>query len=97
MRVMLSCQAFRSASRLSNTFNILNEGYEWLDVKYRLPWEYSKIPLSIRFPEGQQINMSKTKLMVEVEFVSPKPLSFSAKLEFADSDGNLFTLPVSGT
>jgi hypothetical protein len=41
--------------------------------------------------------MTKTKLLVEVEFVSPKPLSFSAKLEFADSDGNLFTLPVSGT
>lgn len=79
------------------TFNILNDGYESLDAKHRLPAEYAKIPITLRYPEGQQINMSKTKLAVEVEFMSPKPLSFSAKLEFADPDGNVYLLPISGT
>ncbi|CAD7936763.1 unnamed protein product [Amoebophrya sp. A120] len=79
------------------TFNILNDGYESMDAEYRLPAEYAKIPLQVRFPEGQQLTLSRTKLPVEVEFCSTKSLSFTAKLEFVDADNRSYVIPISGT
>eukprot|EP00392_Amoebophrya_sp_AT5.2_P009549 g9577.t1 len=79
------------------SFNIINDGYENIDAEYRLPAEYAKIPLQVRFPEGQQLTLSRTKLPVEVEFCSPKALSFTAKLEFVDGDARSYVLPISGT
>ena len=46
------------------------DDFKSLEAKYRLPAEYSKIPLSIKFPEGQQISLSRTKIPVELEFCS---------------------------
>ena len=79
------------------SFNIVNEGYDSLEAKYRLPAEYGKIPLTIRFPEGQSISSSRSKVPVDVEFVSQKPLAFSAKLEFLDQDNQAYVIPVCGT
>jgi hypothetical protein len=78
-------------------FWITNEGYESLDVKYRLPTDNVRIPLTINFPEGQQVGITKPKIPVEVYFQSNKPISFSAKLEFLDNDTGSYTLPISGT
>ena len=33
---------------------------------------------------------------VQVSFMSPKPMAFTAKIDFLDADGNKFTLPVTG-
>ncbi|CAD7959898.1 unnamed protein product [Amoebophrya sp. A25] len=78
-------------------FNIINDGYENIDAEYRLPAEYAKIPIQVRFPEGQQLTLARSKLPVEIEFISTKALSFTAKLEFVDPDGNGYVIPISGT
>ncbi|CAJ1445026.1 unnamed protein product [Effrenium voratum] len=78
-------------------FYIINEGYESLDVKYRLPNDQIRIPLTINFPEGQQIGITKPKIPVEIFFQSNKPISFCAKIEFLDTESGSYVLPVSGT
>jgi len=72
-------------------------GYESLEVKYRLPTDNIRIPLTINFPEGQQLGITKPKIPVEILFQSAKPISFCAKIEFLDNDSGSYTLPVSGT
>jgi len=78
-------------------FYIKNDGYESLEVKYRLSTQNIKIPLSINFPEGQQLGITKPKIPVEIFFLSAKPISFCAKIEFLDNETGSYTLPVSGT
>lgn len=78
-------------------FYIINEGYESLDVQYRLPNDQIRIPLTINFPEGQQIGITKPKIPVEIFFQSNKPISFCAKIEFLDTESGSYVLPVSGT
>merc|ERR1719399_485822 len=83
--------------RARSLFYLHNEGYESLEVKYRLPADIGRIPLSIHFPEGQLMGITKTKIPVELYFQSNKAMSFSAKIEFLDSDGGAYAIPVSGT
>jgi hypothetical protein len=78
-------------------FHIINEGYESLEVKYRLPADNVRIPLSINFPEGQQLGITKPKIPVELFFQASKPIAFSAKIEFLDNESGSYTLPVCGT
>eukprot|EP00931_Biecheleriopsis_adriatica_P036216 TRINITY_DN2086_c0_g1_i7.p1 TRINITY_DN2086_c0_g1~~TRINITY_DN2086_c0_g1_i7.p1 ORF type:complete len:2928 (-),score=554.29 TRINITY_DN2086_c0_g1_i7:9-8792(-) len=78
-------------------FYINNEGYESLDVKYRLPNDQIRIGMMINFPEGQQIGITKLKIPVEIFFQSNAPISFCAKIEFLDNDSGCYVLPVSGT
>eukprot|EP00736_Rhodelphis_marinus_P012698 Rmarinus@m.1878 len=79
------------------TFHLLNEGYENLEVKYKLPADITRVPLSLHFPDGQVIGVAKQRLPVEVSFVARKPLSFTAKIDFLDADGNRFSITVTGT
>jgi hypothetical protein len=78
-------------------FHVVNEGYESLEVKFRLPTDTHRIPLTINFPEGQQLGITKPKIPVEVFFESSKPISFCAKIEFLDNDTGVYPLPISGT
>jgi hypothetical protein len=78
-------------------FHIINEGYESLEVKYRLPTDNIRIPLTINFPEGQQLGITKPRIPVEVYFVSSDPISFCAKIEFLDNDSQSYPLPLAGT
>jgi len=78
-------------------FHIINEGYESLEVKVRLPTDSIRIPLTINFPEGQQLGITKPKIPVEVFFHSNKPISFCARIEFLDHDSGVYSLPVCGT
>mmetsp|Transcript_140642 Transcript_140642/g.244902 ORF Transcript_140642/g.244902 Transcript_140642/m.244902 type:complete len:2974 (-) Transcript_140642:636-9557(-) len=79
------------------TFWITNEGYEALDVRYKVPFhETGKIPLTLAFPEGQKLTQTTTTLPVEITFLSKKPLSFTANLDFFDEEGSKFTVAVTG-
>ena len=78
-------------------FEIINNGYDQLEVSYQLPIDSQHIPLKITFPEGKQIGLSKNRLPVEVSFASRKAMAFTAKIEFIDTTGNRFTIPVSGS
>ena len=81
----------------SATFYVINHGYDNLDLKYQLPPESSAVPLQISFPQGMMIGVVRTHLLVEVSFVSKKPVSFSAKIDFLDGNGNTYSIPVVGT
>eukprot|EP00913_Durusdinium_trenchii_P025002 g23467.t1 len=87
----------RSSSAERCLFYIVNEGYESLDVQYRLPNDQIRIPLTINFPEGQQIGITKPKIPVEIFFQSNKPISFYFRIEFLDNESGSYVLPVSGT
>eukprot|EP00761_Pharyngomonas_kirbyi_P008295 gb/GECH01008306.1/.p1 GENE.gb/GECH01008306.1/~~gb/GECH01008306.1/.p1 ORF type:complete len:1295 (+),score=319.63 gb/GECH01008306.1/:1-3885(+) len=78
------------------TFEVNNEGYDRLELKYRLPADKSKVPLSLSFPEGSVLGGEKQILPVEVSFTSKKPMAFQAKIFFYDEEGTKFTIPISG-
>jgi len=63
-------------------FNVINEGYDNLEVDAKVAGDTSQIPVRIEFPEGNQIGVTKRKLMVDVIMISKKPLSFTTKLNF---------------
>ena len=62
-------------------FNIINNGYDQLEVSHQMPIDSAHIPLKVTFPEGKAIGLSKAVLPVEVSFASRKPMAFTAKIE----------------
>lgn len=79
------------------TFHIINNGYDNLELQYKLPADDSHVPMEVSFPEGTLIGIAKDKLPVVVTFSSSKPLSFTANIDFMDEDGKRYSLPVTGT
>jgi hypothetical protein len=78
-------------------FNITNEGYEELNLQYRLPTDTAKIPLTLTFPEGNVLSIERTAIPVELSFMSTKPISFTANVQFFDGRGQTFTILVTCT
>lgn len=48
------------------TFLLINEGYDQLEVKYRLPADKARIPLELEFPEGCMVSRAKKQIPVKV-------------------------------
>lgn len=78
-------------------FYVINEGYDNLELRYKLPADTARVPISLDFPEKMLIGLSKERLRVEISFRAKKPMSFTAKIDFLDADGNRFSVPVTGT
>ena len=78
-------------------FFVINHGYDNLELKYRLPMDSSRVPLTITFPEGTTLGIAKERIPVEVVFMSRKAMSFTAQIDFFDADSNKFSIPISGT
>mmetsp|Transcript_18627 Transcript_18627/g.36432 ORF Transcript_18627/g.36432 Transcript_18627/m.36432 type:complete len:3020 (+) Transcript_18627:106-9165(+) len=78
------------------SFQIHNRGYENLELKYTLPQSGDRLPLVVNFPMGSTLGVGRNTVPVELSFMSKKPLGFNAKIEFADTDGNRFGLPIFG-
>ncbi|PNW70067.1 hypothetical protein CHLRE_17g704300v5 [Chlamydomonas reinhardtii] len=83
--------------RSTTTFYVLNNGYDNLELKYKLPADEGHLPMEVEFPEGTIIGLAKDRLPVVVSFMSPKPMSFTANIDFMDEDGKRFSMPVTGT
>ncbi|GAX74871.1 hypothetical protein CEUSTIGMA_g2317.t1 [Chlamydomonas eustigma] len=79
------------------TFKIVNQGYDNLELRYRLPADEGHVPMKIEFPEGNLIGLAKQELPVVVTFSSPKPLSFTATIDFLDEEGKRYSMPVTAT
>lgn len=79
------------------TFTIINNGYDNLELRYRLPADEGHQPMKVEFPEGNLIGIAKERLPVVVTFASDKPLSFTANIDFIDEDGKRYSLPVTAT
>ncbi|GFR48568.1 hypothetical protein Agub_g10470, partial [Astrephomene gubernaculifera] len=83
--------------RSTATFYVLNNGYDNLELKHKLPADEGHLPLEVEFPEGTIIGLAKDRLPVVVSFMCPKPMSFTANIDFMDEDGKRFSMPVTGT
>jgi len=79
------------------TFHVLNGGHDQLQLQVKLPADTDRIPIQLEFPEGQTLGIGKEKLPVRVLFQTDKPLSFTARVDFLDSDSNRFSIKVTGT
>ena len=51
-------------------FEIINGGYENLNLKHVISPEYSHINLSVRYINGPNLGIAKKSLVVEVSFTS---------------------------
>ena len=81
-------------------FMINNEGYDNLDLKYRLPgaakWnEPGTLPIQIAFPEGSVLGGHHSQIPVEITCCARKATSFTACIDFCDDEEQLFSIPVS--
>ena len=71
----------------SATFRVVNDGYDNLDLTFRLPSDTENIPLQLHFPEGTLVGIAKASIPVVVTFASSKAASFTADAAFLDQDG----------
>eukprot|EP00698_Gefionella_okellyi_P007756 TRINITY_DN1898_c0_g1_i1.p1 TRINITY_DN1898_c0_g1~~TRINITY_DN1898_c0_g1_i1.p1 ORF type:complete len:2231 (+),score=540.36 TRINITY_DN1898_c0_g1_i1:707-6694(+) len=83
-------------TRTSATFYVINNGYETMQIRYKTPPDSTRIPLELKMLDGEVLSVTRPKLGVETSFVSSKPMSFTAKVDFLDTDGNKFSIPVTG-
>lgn len=91
----LACQL--SVLRSSLPLSVQMQGYDNLELRAKLPADQQQIPLSLTFPEGPMIGVAKERVPVLLSFTADKPTAFTAKVEFADSAGAKFSLPITGT
>ena len=82
--------------RTSAQIMVVNDGYDNLDLKVKMPVDSDKVPLSVDFPDGTMIGVAKEKLPMVVSFVADKPTSFTASVELMDFEGVRYNLPVNG-
>lgn len=79
------------------TFRVLNDGYENLNLRHKVFGEEGNISVKLRFPEGQNIGLTKRRLRVDAIFSALKPISFTTRIEFYDDQSKTYSIPVSGT
>lgn len=79
------------------TFRIINDGYENLNLRYKVFGEEGGILIRLRFNEGINLGITKKRLRIDAIFTSAKPVSFTTRIEFYDESGKTYTLPISGT
>ena len=73
----------------SASFRVMNDGYDNLDLKVRLPSDTENVPLEVEFPEGALIGLAKASIPVVVKCTAAKVAGFTANVEFLDQDGAL--------
>ncbi|KAG9390386.1 flagellar associated protein [Carpediemonas membranifera] len=79
------------------TFHIINVGHQSSEIRCILPPDTSRTPLLVTFPKGNLLAYNIASIPVTVSFASKKPISFTAKLEFADPSGKKAAVFISGT
>ena len=79
------------------TLYIVNNGYDNCELRHRLPPDEGHAPIHLEFPEGNLIGLAKQELPVIVHFISPRPLSFTANIDFMDEEGKRYSIPITAT
>lgn len=79
------------------TFWVCHNGYENQELHCKIASEVGKLPLEIRFPDGKNLGVTKSKVKVEASFKFNVPLSFTTFIDFIDDEGKKFQIPISGT
>ena len=68
-----------------------------MNLKHAIAQEFSNIDLRVRYLTGSNLGVTRKQIKVELSFISDKPVSFTVKLNFFDSNGRTFPIVVSGT
>lgn len=77
-------------------FQISAMGYEYLEFAYRVAFDTSRFSMTVLFPQGKILSTACTSVPVEVQFSSTSSVAFNGQLEFFDTEGHVFSLPISG-
>jgi hypothetical protein len=75
---------------------VVNDGYDNLELSFRLPPDSGRLPVSVSFPEGKLIGLAKERLPLEVRCCASRPLGFTTCVDLLDEDGRAFSLVVTG-
>ena len=80
-------------------FKVKNEGYENEEIKAEFEvYQQGSLPIKFNFLENNNIiGYSKTELKCQVKMLTNKPISFTTKLIFYDTEGKQYPIMVSGT
>ncbi|EGR30900.1 hypothetical protein IMG5_121460 [Ichthyophthirius multifiliis] len=78
-------------------FRIVNDGYENLNLKYKIIQDIQPINVTINWIEGKNLGITKHRIKVEALFSSKKPLSFTTRVEFIDDLDRIYSINISGT
>lgn len=76
-------------------FTVLNNGYSSLELTHRLSPTIT-VPLEITYPDGREVSMTKDRVRVMVAVKCDQPTSWVGSIQFADSDGEKFSINISG-
>ena len=68
------------------TFVVCHNGYENLELRPKIATEVGKLPITLNFPDGKNLGVTKQKLKVEAVFSNKKPLSFTTFIDFYDDE-----------
>lgn len=77
-------------------FNVVNNGYETMQLRFKAPPDSVRVPLEIEMVDGDVISLARPHLRVRVAFKADKPMSFASNLDFFDVEGNKFSVNVAG-
>lgn len=69
-------------------FKIINDGYDMLQLSFRIDCQLGTLPIAINFPNGEKLN-SNSEIEVELMLKSNKPISFTTKLYIEDPEYNM--------
>lgn len=78
-------------------FYLVNDGYENVELDYKIVQDAVKLELSLVFPEGRQLGVTRQRLPVEAVFCSNSSISFTNRVDFLDFQSNRFSITISGT
>ncbi|EWS70940.1 flagellar associated protein, putative (macronuclear) [Tetrahymena thermophila SB210] len=79
------------------TFRIINDGYENLNLKYKIIQDISNINVTLNWPDGKNLGITKHRIRVEAVFSNKRPLSFTTRIEFYDDSDRVYPIYISGT
>ena len=82
---------------ITRTVVVRNDGYEHLELEYRLPDEMQAVPVQLSFPQGNILSLQQAEIPVVLSFKPTKSFSFSTSIHFVDSHGHSFSLPIKGS
>lgn len=57
----------------------------------------SSINVTLNWPDGKNLGITKHRIRVEAVFSNKKPLSFTTRIEFSDESDRIYPIYISGT
>lgn len=76
------------------SFFVINNGFDNLNVRHDISADSKHLPISVAFPLGKMLNVVKQRIPVEVTATPEHSMSFSATIDFFDSQDMVYSIKV---